>query len=251
MTGLTSAVLDRVTVLLCDADDSLFPSEAPAFDASVDVVNRYLAAHGVREHVTAEELQAIALGKNFRATAGQLAAEHGLRSEDLDSWVAEEAAVVTAHLQATLRPDAAVREPLARLGAQLTVAAVSSSALSRLAGCFAATGLADLVPADRRFSAEDSLTTPVSKPDPAVYLHACDELGIDPAEGLAVEDSVAGATSAVRAGCPTVGNLTFVSTEARPRRQAQLVEVGVVAVVTSWSELAELVLPGRGRSGPV
>ena len=254
MTGLPSLPADvraGVTVLLCDADDSLFPSEGPAFDASVDVVNRYLAAHGVSEQVTAGQLQEIALGKNFRATAAQLAEAHGFTAADLDAWVAEEAAVVTAHLSATLRPDPAVRGPLAQLGEHLTLAAVSSSALARLEGCFTATGLADLVPAGRRFSAEDSLTTPVSKPDPAVYLHACAQLGIDPAQGLAVEDSVAGATSAVRAGCPTVGNLTFVPPATRSRRRAQLVEIGVLAVITSWSELAGLLLPAGSLRAPV
>ena len=239
---LPAEVRERVTVLLCDADDDLFPSETPAFAASVDVVNRFLAAHGVDRRVTPEQLHAIALGRNFRATAGQLADEHGFAVPDLDDWVAEEAAVVTAHLRETLRPDPAVTEPLTRLGERLTLAAVSSSALGRLAACFAATGLADLVPAERRFSAEDSLATPVSKPDPAVYLHACAELRIAPAQGLAVEDSVAGATSAVRAGCPTVGNVAFVPEERREQRRAQLAEAGVLTVVSSWAELAGLLL---------
>ena len=236
-------VRSRVEVLLCDADDSLFPSEAPAFAASVEVVDRFLAAHGVDRQVTPAELHAIALGRNFRATAGLLADEHGFRPRELDDWVAEEAAVVTAHLRDTLRPDDAVRGPLARLGGRLGLAAVSSSALARLDGCFTATGLAELIPPGRRFSAEDSLATPVSKPDPAVYLHACAELGIEPAQGLAVEDSVSGATSAVRAGCPTVGNVTFVPADRQARRRTELADAGVLTVVGSWQELADLLQP--------
>jgi len=58
-----------------------------------------------------------------------------------------------------------------------------------------------------------------------------------------VENSAAGATSAVRAGCPTVGNLLFVPAGARPQRRAQLVDAGVLTVVTSWPELAEVLLP--------
>ena len=46
MTRLPDDVLARVTVLLCDADDSLFPSEAPASVASVGVIDRYLSATG-------------------------------------------------------------------------------------------------------------------------------------------------------------------------------------------------------------
>ena len=229
---LRTAVLDRVTTLLCDADDTLFPSESPALEASVAVLNRWLAAAGIDEPVTAEEQRSRAVGKNFRATVTDLAAEHGVGIEDLGRWVAEEAAVVTEHLRATLTPDADVVEALTGLAEHLTLAAVSSSALARLEGCFSATGLSGLVPADRRFSAEDSLATPASKPDPAIYLHACAQLGIEPGQGLAVEDSVAGATSAVRAGCPTIGMVTFVPAAEQPRRRAQLADAGGAGVLT-------------------
>ena len=247
MTQLDASVLAQVTTLLCDADDTLFPSEAPAFDASVDVLNRWLAASGIEQRVTAEGQRARAVGKNFRATVTDLAADHGVGLTDLGDWVAEEAAVVTAHLGTTLTPDAEVLRALTRLAEHLTLAAVSSSALARLEGCFSATGLSGLIPAERRFSAEDSLATPVSKPDPAVYLHACAQLGIKPAQGLAVEDSVAGATSAVRAGCPTLGTVAFVPAAEQDRRRGQLTDAGVLAVVASWPELIDLVLPGLAR----
>ena len=240
--GLDTA-LAGVTTLLLDADDNLFPSEAPAFEASVEVTNRFLAAHGIDRTVTAAELQTSFTGKNFRTTARELAAEASVEAPDLDRWVAEEKDVVTAHLRATLTPDPEVTGALVELGRRLTLAAVSSSALARLDGSFTAAGLADLLPPDRRFSAEDSLETPTSKPDPAIYLHACDRLGIRPGQGLAVEDSVAGATSAVRAGCPTVGNVTFVAAAERPARQAALTEAGVLTVVSSWAEFTRLVLP--------
>ena len=81
-------------------------------------------------------------------------------------------AMVSAHLGRTLRPDPAVLGPLTRLAEHYTLAAVSSSALSRLDTCFRATGLGDLLPSERRFSAQDSLPTPISRPDPAVYLFA-------------------------------------------------------------------------------
>ena len=243
MTGTTTALAERLSALLCDADGNLFPSEEPAFVASADVTNRYLTAHGIDQRFTAEELRLATTGKNFRTTATDLATAHGTAASDLDAWVAEEKQAVTAHLAEVLRPDAEVTAALTALAAHLTVAAVSSSALSRLAGCFTATGLDELVPADRRFSAEDSLPTPTSKPDPAVYLHACAQLGIEPEQGLAVEDSVPGALSAVRAGCPTVGNLRFVAPAEQAERAERLREAGVVAVVSSWTELTDLLLP--------
>ena len=42
------------------------------------------------------------------------------------------------------------------------------------------------------------------KPAPDVYLYACSQLGLDPSECMAVEDSPNGVTSAYRAGCRVV-----------------------------------------------
>jgi beta-phosphoglucomutase-like phosphatase (HAD superfamily) len=69
---------------------------------------------------------------------------------------------------------------------------------------------------------------------------AAERLGIEPARGLAVEDSVNGARSAVAAGHPTVGILQFVPAEARDARVRDLTEAGVVAVVEHWSQLVGL-----------
>jgi beta-phosphoglucomutase-like phosphatase (HAD superfamily) len=150
---------------------------------------------------------------------------------------------VTAHLGVTLTPHEPTTAALTALSAYLRPAAVSSSALTRLAACFTAAELDELIPPAVRFSAEDSLPVPTSKPDPAVYLHACEQLGIAPEAGLAVEDSVPGALSAVRAGCPTVGNLLFVPEAERAERAAALLDAGVLTVVDSWQQLADLLLP--------
>ncbi len=239
-----SRLLDptAVTTLLCDADGTLFPSEEPAYAASADVTNRFLAGLGAERPYAPEELQRLTNGKNFRAAATELATGHGreLTRADLEDWVAEEKDVVTAHLRTVLRPDPAVRGPLERLSGRFALAAVTSSASSRLAACLEVTDLAPLFDADRRFSAEDSLAEPTSKPDPAVYLHAGRALGVGPAEAVAVEDSVNGARSAVAAGYPTIGILQFVPETDRPARAQALHEVGVAAVVESWADAERL-----------
>jgi beta-phosphoglucomutase-like phosphatase (HAD superfamily) len=237
VSGLTPAAL------LCDADGNLFPSEEPAFAASADVINRMLKDLGSVERHEAEALRRAAAGKTFRATASELAAAagHPLAPGDLEGWVDEEKRAVSAHLAQTLSPDPEVVDVLTRLGAQMTLAAVSSSALSRLDACFRVTGLADLLPPERRFSAEDSLPRPTSKPDPAVYLHAVEQLEIASEQGLAIEDSLPGARSAIAAGIPTVGNLRFVAADERAARAAQLRDAGVLAVVASWREVEELI----------
>jgi beta-phosphoglucomutase-like phosphatase (HAD superfamily) len=255
-----------VEVLLCDADGNLFPSEEPAFDASVTVTNAFLQRFGMPGEWTAAELRLRTTGKNFRTTAVDLAVAAGvaveaplargyqdavvatgeqLRSGDalscdeLDDWVIKERDTVTEHLGITLAPDAAVYGPLERMGLRYGLAAVSSSATVRLQACFTATGLDTLIPPGVRFSAEDSLPVPTSKPDPAIYRFAGEALGVEGSRGLAVEDSVPGVLSAVAAGFPTIGNVMFVPATERAERTSQLRKAGACAVIDSWSQLAD------------
>lgn len=230
-----------VDVLLCDADGCLFASEEPAFEASARVTNRLLAELAIDRTFSGEELRLATTGKNFRATATELAAEHGraIEGDELERWVDEERRAVTAHLREVLEPDPAVTEPLARLSRTRRLAVVSSSALSRVAACLEAAGLAELFPPEMRFSAEDSLPAPASKPDPAIYEHAGARLGAPPGHALALEDSVPGARSAIAAGYETVGNVMFVPQRERAARVDELIETGAAGCVASWGELEQ------------
>jgi HAD superfamily hydrolase (TIGR01509 family) len=265
-----------ITTLLLDADDNLFPSEAPAFDASAEVTTRFLARFGVTAPLNGDELRKKAVGKNFRSTATDLAVLSGVPFEkalaagrpgalvasdsdvadgraltagELEQWVLKEREQVTAHLAVTLKPDPNVLGPLKDLAARFAMAAVSSSALTRLKASFTAAGLDPLVPEAVRFSAEDSLPVPTSKPDPAVYLHAGRVLGVEGSHGLAVEDSVAGVTSAVAAGYYAVGNVMFVPADERQSRTRELLEAGAVAVTDSWRALADSLILASVTSG--
>ncbi|MDP9391049.1 MAG: HAD family phosphatase [Actinomycetota bacterium] len=235
--------LTSATTLLCDADGTLFPSEEPAYEASAEVTNRYLAHLGAERPFGARELQKMTNGKNFRGAAAHLADSFGRPvPADLERWIAEEKEVVTAHLRAVLRPDAEVQKSLSRLADRFGLAAVTSSASSRLDACLDVTGLAPIFSPDRRFSAEDSLPSPASKPDPAVYVHAGKQLGVSTAQGIALEDSINGALSAVAAGYPTVGIVVFVPPQDREARTEALLEAGAATVVGSWADLADLLL---------
>lgn len=257
-------------MLLCDADGNLFPSEEPAYEASADVTNALLTALGADVAYSPEELRLQHTGKNFRTTAVDLCLLHGLdvdaalvdgrpvgaapgfRGEArggpilttamLEHWVEVEKRMVTRHLAKALRPDPSVRGVLASLADRYTLALVSSSALARVDACLVASSLVEFFPPEVRFSAEDSLTPPASKPDPAVYRLAGERLRCRGPEALAVEDSVSGALSSIAAGFPTVGNLQFVPEAERRDRAAALESVGVLAVLHSWTEIAEACL---------
>jgi beta-phosphoglucomutase-like phosphatase (HAD superfamily) len=82
-----------------------------------------------------------------------------------------------------------------------------------------------------------------------VYLHAGQVMNVDPHQGLAVEDSVAGVSSAVAAGYATVGNLMFVLPDERDRRHAELIDAGAVAITDSWRALADVLLLAALQAG--
>ncbi len=240
-----------VRVVLCDADGNLFPSEEPAFDASATVVNRMLADFDVQVGFTGDELRRTATGRNFQSIVVDLARARGIEipADVLDTWVREEVSVVSRYLGQVLRPDPDVLAALRRLDERFELTVVSSSALSRLAVCFTATSLDELFPVDLRFSAQDSLDRPTSKPDPAVYRHAGDVLGIRDEQGLAIEDAAAGVLSARAAGFEVVGNVVYVAPAERPQRVEELAAAGAAVVVERWDELVDLMAGVPGRAG--
>jgi beta-phosphoglucomutase-like phosphatase (HAD superfamily) len=244
--------LSSVTTLLCDADGNLFDSERPAFEASVRVTNRFLSAIGSQRQYAAETLRRESLGRNFRRLATDLADDAGvdLSAQQLTSWVAEENDAVTRHLAEVLCPDPAVTAALGGLARRYRLAVVTSSALRRLDACLEVTGLATWFPEWSRFSAQDSLPAPTSKPDPAVYLLALEVLGLRPDQALAVEDAEAGVAAAVAAGIPTIGNLVHVPGSEQASRRSALLSLGAAVVVEDWSGLVDLLGPvGAGAGG--
>ena len=78
MPTVPPTLIERVRYLLCDADGNLFPSEEPAFDASAEVTNAFLASVGIERRYTPDELRAVATGMNFRSTGLKLAADAGV-----------------------------------------------------------------------------------------------------------------------------------------------------------------------------
>jgi beta-phosphoglucomutase-like phosphatase (HAD superfamily) len=144
-----------------------------------------------------------------------------------------------------LHPDDRVLKPLESLASHFELAAVSSSAAMRLDACFAATGLDRIIPAALRFSAEDSMPAPTSKPDPAVYRLSGQILDIGATQAVAIEDSVPGVLSAVGAGFVTIANVMFVAPPQRRSRATELIRAGASAISDSWSAIADFLQRSR------
>jgi beta-phosphoglucomutase-like phosphatase (HAD superfamily) len=231
--------LSGVTTLLCDADGTLFPSEEPAFLASAEVTRDLAGRLGLAGDFSAENLRRNTTGKNFRTMAQDLIARSGgsMPASELEAWVEREKNQVSHYLAQVLSPREDVLTSLQALHSRYRLAAVSSSALSRLDCCFRASGLQELLPPGSRFSAEDSLPRPTSKPDPAIYARALKVLNLSPSDALAIEDSATGARSAIAAGVQTIGIVQFFPPEEQDQRRAELRAAGCGLVVGSWQEL--------------
>jgi HAD superfamily hydrolase (TIGR01509 family) len=80
----------------------------------------------------------------------------------------------------------------------------------------------------------------VGKPAPDPYLRAAALLGLDPADCLAVEDSVTGTEAAEGAGCPVlvVPNEVEVPASLRRRHVATLAQLDVTALRSAYHELS-------------
>jgi beta-phosphoglucomutase-like phosphatase (HAD superfamily) len=228
-----------ITAVLCDADGTLFPSEEPAFAASAEITRELMQRYGLSAEVSPETLRRASTGRNFRDTTRARLADAGISisAEDFEEWVRREKEAVTAHLAETLVGDADVLRAVKNWAQRYRLAVVSSSAMSRVAAGLEATGLSEYFPVALRFSAEDSLDRPRSKPDPAVYRYALARIGCPADSVVAIEDSVSGTTSAVAAGITTLGVVQFAPVAEQGALGRQLLAAGASAVADRWSEL--------------
>ncbi|KAG4034436.1 hypothetical protein MFRU_003g03990 [Monilinia fructicola] len=228
-----------ITTLLFDCDNTLVLSESLAFEACADLANEILSARGIADRYTGPQLLAEFVGQNFRGMIGSLKAKYNYEMDDaeLESYVSKEEDKVIAKLKAALKPCDGVDEELARLEKEGTykMAVVSSSALRRVKASVEKVGQQKYF-GDEIYSAATSLPKPTSKPDPAVYLHAMEKLGVKAQECVAIEDSRSGATAAVRAGIFTVGYVGSYEAHEQKKMEGVLLEAGAKILMKDWRE---------------
>ncbi len=147
-------------------------------------------------------------------------------------------------LASSLSPISGVRDALQRV--PLPAAVVSNSRLARVAASVRRAGLTEIF-AHRVFSAEQ-VARP--KPFPDVYLFAAQQLGVEAARCLVVEDSVAGLNAARAAGMKTIA---FVRASHIPDGYADVLRnMDITRIMQHMDELPALVAAGmRGEFGDV
>lgn len=85
------------------------------------------------------------------------------------------------------------------------------------------------------------------KPDPNVFLHAAQELGVAPSDTIVIEDSFAGVSAAVRAGMRAIG---FTGgAHSWPGHAEALMEAGAETVVRRHSDILAVIEAFRSWDG--
>lgn len=192
---------------MLDCDNTLVQSERLAFEACAELTNEVLEKHNIEHRYTTDQLLEDFVGHNFRGMLKGLQAKHNFKMEDaeLEDYVERELGAVTKKLSEKAIECPGVTDELNRLKEQgYPMSVVSTSAKSRVVASLEKTKIDHFFPTEHVYSAATSLNPPTSKPDPAIYIHACKELGVKPEECVTVEDSKSGATAAMRAGIPCI-----------------------------------------------
>jgi len=240
-----SADLCQITEILFDCDNTLVLSEELAFEACADLCNEILAKYNVDARYTGPELLSDFVGQNFRGmlVGMQKKFSFSIPQNELDTYVSQEEDKVIEKLEADAKPCVNCTPELQKLydEKKYGLAVVSSSALRRVKASIVKVHQDKFFPKDHIFSAATSLPVPTTKPDPAIYLHACKVIGKEPGECVAVEDSKSGATSAVRAGIPVIGYVGSYSGAIKQKEMSEMMNgLGVKVIMQDWKEFPQL-----------
>lgn len=245
---------NKITTLLFDCDNTLVLSESLAFSACAGLTNQFLTSHNIQSSYTGPSLIKTFVGQNFRGMLKALIKEHHLENEvtddEVEDYVTREEGEVIKKIEADGEPCVGVDPVLESLHKEdkYELAVVSSSALRRVLASIKKVGQYKYFPDQKVFSAATSLPVPTSKPDPAIYLHACKVLGKDPKECVAIEDSKSGTKSAVAAGIKVIGYIGPYEEDEKEEKRAALTECGAAVIMTHWSEFPQLLEGIEGKA---
>ncbi|KAL9131386.1 MAG: hypothetical protein Q9217_000654 [Psora testacea] len=236
--------MPKITHILFDCDNTLVLSEELAFEACADLSNEILAKYNIDQRYTGPELLSEFVGQNFRGMVVSLQKKFNfsIPHDEMENYVSMEEDKVIQKLERDAKPCVNCTPELEKLydGKKYGLAVVSSSALRRVVASIKKVGQDKFFPKDHIFSAATSLEKPTTKPDPAIYLHACKVIGKQPGECVAVEDSKSGTLSAIRAGIPVIGYVgSYAGSEKQNEMTETLKELGVKIVMQDWKEFPD------------
>jgi HAD superfamily hydrolase (TIGR01509 family) len=232
--------MPEITHLLFDCDNTLVLSEDLAFEACADLINTICKDKGLESEAnyTGPSLIKEFVGQNFRGMLTTLKERKGLQitPEELEKYVTMEEDAVINKLKTSLVACPGVDEQLESLKDKYTYAVVSSSAFRRLRASVEKVDQAKYFPEESTFSAATSLPVPTSKPDPAVYLHALEKLGVKAENAVAIEDSKSGTLSGTRASIKVIGYTGPYPADEKEKMAQVLKDAGAVIIMDDWSE---------------
>jgi HAD superfamily hydrolase (TIGR01509 family) len=208
--------------IIFDCDGVLVDSEP----LSTAIDREMLAEHGIRYSL--EEMTAVTVGYSMAHFIARIEARHAIRlrpdfAEEKDRRLIE-------RYETELKPIDGVFEVLAAIDLPRSIA--SNSPRARVAQALRVTGLG------RHFNGAIHAIEDVvhGKPAPDLYLRAAAMAGIAPRDCLAVEDSVAGVTSAAAAGCTVIG---FTGSNHDRNHGEALRRAGAHLLIARMTELEE------------
>ncbi|KAJ5397671.1 HAD-superfamily hydrolase subfamily IA variant 3 [Penicillium cosmopolitanum] len=233
--------MPKITEIFFDCDNTLVLSEELAFEACADLANEILESRNIDVRYTGDQLIKDFVGQNFRGMMVSLQSKFNfeLEKDELEAYVKKEEDKVIAKLEAKAKPCVGASEVLERLYAakKYGFAVVSSSALRRVVASIKKVDQDKYFDADKVYSAATSLPKPTSKPDPAIYLYALQQVGKTAAETVTVEDSKSGALSAIRAGIHTIAYVgSYNGKETQDEMAKVLTDLGAKVVMYDWAE---------------
>jgi HAD superfamily hydrolase (TIGR01509 family) len=179
--------LSQLDAVLFDCDGVLVDSES--------IANRalYKTLHDINLFMTEEEVADTFTGRSFPDCLKRI--EERLGGPIPDGFVENNRRYFSELLMSSLEPMPGVPEMLAQL--PLPFAVVTNSRKRELALKLECAGIDRFFSEERRFDTE---SVGIAKPDPGIYLHAAENLGLDIRRCLIVEDSHPGLTAATGSG---------------------------------------------------
>ena len=179
------------------------------------------------------------VGKNFRGMMAGLQENYHFQmpENELEDYVNREVDEVIKAIKAqAVECEGATQQVQWAMNQQYKMAVVSSSAGPRVEASVKRVQMDKYFPKDRIYSAATSLPEPTSKPNPAIYKFAMQELGVYCEECVAIEDSKSGAGAAVAANIPTIAYVGASPPHERDDLAKKLKDTGCKTRMDHWSE---------------